>query len=82
MKGKLTPLAMVFTLAFATGTAWASNPSHEPHESDHAHHHGDDGHKNEHEHHHGDDGHKSEHEHHHLDGEDPADHHHHDGDNG
>lgn len=80
MQRQFSAALAVFVLAAAvlfTPASWASDPSHEPHANEHAHHHGEDGHVSEHQHHHGDDGHKTEHEHHHLEGVDDEDHHHH-----
>lgn len=66
----LTGLALAASLALGSTLAFADDPAHEPHDSDHQHHHGEDGHADEHEHHHCTDGHANEHKHHHLDDED------------
>jgi hypothetical protein len=85
MKNRLlrnsTPLALLL-LALNAPMVAATDPSHEPHANDHAHHHGDDGHADEHEHHHGTDDHSSEHEHHHGDDGHSSEHEHHHGDDG
>jgi hypothetical protein len=85
MQRQFSAALAVFVLVVAalfTPTSWASDPSHEPHANDHAHHHGEDGHPNEHDHHHGEDGHKSEHEHHHGEDGHVSEHQHHHGDDG
>jgi hypothetical protein len=79
----ITMLSVIVVYAgVAFSPVFASDSTHEPHASEHQHHHGDDGHANDHEHHHGDDGHANEHEHHHGDDGHANEHEHHHGDDG
>jgi hypothetical protein len=83
MSSKTYLAAVVLSMcAVLTNSATAGDPSHEPHASEHQHHHGDDKHATEHDHHHGKDGHKNEHEHHHGEDGHKDEHEHHHGEDG